>query len=748
MASLRDKTSSKLIKKALESLPKGSQALDLAYYGAMQRIEDQMEGFRSVAKKLLGWLSYSERLMTVMEVRHALAIEPETPELDKDNLCDVDEIVGFCAGLVIVDEETQLIRLVHYTTQEFFRRNGDKVLPCAKQDIAISCLTYLLYESFGEGWVFPEEIRETAVRDEAQNRLVIAVGEEGEGEGEGEDNVPRRISRPINTAVRTRVTRYPFLDYAARHWATHTRVCEQQNIKKLTMRLLNDARKNSSASQVMLDLDDIHRIHEPSEKIESRSPLSAMHVLAYLGWEEMISELLSHGLDANAEDIVQRTPLWWAALAGHEAVVKLLLSQGQIKVNDRASTANGHRGELFSGAPLSIAASRGRHKIVELLIEREDMDVNMPDSIDMSPLSSATLGGHSAVVEMLLTRRDIDVNAEGKIGGSPLFNAILSHHEGIVKQLVKQHNVQVNLASGAGTTPLAWAARLGRLGVVQILLACPGIDVNARNNQRYTPLIEAARCDHEAVVELLLSHSEVEVNFKDIFGNTALHYAAYPGFAPILKLLISRTDVDVNLMGNRGKTPLHEAAMRCNTSAVEVLLGCLHIDVNAKDDNGRTPLHVAVRAIDCDHLEDPERERGTTLTTLLGHVDIEVNPKDHRGQTPLAHAILLGYTEVLKILCAHPDVDLDPKDDEGQDVPSLLKSQRRFAESGYDDADSENSVLAVAGLADEDSDWSSTPSREERDTLPSNQEKCLRILRTARETRARNGPRTSETVAA
>ena len=65
MDSLRDKTSSKLIRKALEVLPKGSDALDLAYHGAMQRVEDQMEGVRVLAKQLLGWLTYSERLMTV-----------------------------------------------------------------------------------------------------------------------------------------------------------------------------------------------------------------------------------------------------------------------------------------------------------------------------------------------------------------------------------------------------------------------------------------------------------------------------------------------------------------------------------------------------------------------------------------------------------------------------------------------------------------------------------------------------------
>lgn len=171
MDSLRDKTSPNAIKKALGILPKGSDTLDLAYDGAMQRIEDQLQGFRDSAKKLLGWLTYSERLMIVREVQHALAIVPGAPDLDEDNLGDVDEIICCCAGLVSVDEETQILRLVHYTTQEYFRRNCDK-LPCAQQDIAVGCLTYLLYENFEDGWDF--EVEQT------QNE---------ESEGSGEDQI-------------------------------------------------------------------------------------------------------------------------------------------------------------------------------------------------------------------------------------------------------------------------------------------------------------------------------------------------------------------------------------------------------------------------------------------------------------------------------------------------------------------------------------------------------------------------------
>ena len=269
--SLRDKTNSKSIRKALEALPKGSNALDLAYDGAIQRIENQREGFRDLAKKLLGWLTFSERLMTVIEIQHALAVEPGTPDMDEDNLNDVDEIVGFCAGLVIVDEETQIIRLVHYTTQDYFRRNRGRISASAQQDIAKSCLTYLLYDQFEEGWVCKRDLE---------------------------------IRRRKN----------PFLLYAASHWAAHTNFCGQQNVYEPMMSFVENHRKVSSAAQVMFHPDnEEHWITDTLEGLQERGPFSAMHVLAYLGYEGIISELLHQGFRADTRDAIYRTPLWWAA---------------------------------------------------------------------------------------------------------------------------------------------------------------------------------------------------------------------------------------------------------------------------------------------------------------------------------------------------------------------------------------------------------------------------------------------------
>ena len=517
MDSLKDKTSPKLIKKALEVFPKGSNALDLAYHGALQRIEGQMEGFRFLAKQLLGWLTYSERLMTTKEVQHALAIEPGTRDFDEDNLGDIDEIVGFCAGLVIVDEETHTIRLVHYTTQDYFRKNGDRILATAGQDIAISCLTYLLYETFGDGWVQREP-------DKGRVRWL---------------NWELKTRRRVLSA---RVQEHPFLEYAAKYWATHARLCWHRNVKELTMSFAKDDRRVSSASQVMLLSDKQYAFFRDMDRTKSRSPLCAMHLIAYLGYEEMMSELLQHRFEADSEDSTHRTPLWWAAWQGHEAVVSLLLSQSHVNVNNRVPST-----------PLGIAATSGRDQVVKLLFQREDLDINMSNDHGISPLSAAVYGRHSKVTELLLTRSDVEVNIRGSHGERPLTIAAEMRQMNIVKQLLKHKNIQVNVVDRYGRSPLATAVSSSYESLVETLLRRPEIEVNTKDYEGRTPLHEAATRGFEVIANLLLGHVGINVNPKDDKGNTPLTYAVRSRHSMIVKLLCAHPDVDLEATDNMGR---------------------------------------------------------------------------------------------------------------------------------------------------------------------------------------------------
>ena len=250
----------------------------------------------------------------------------------------------------------------------------------------------------------------------------------------------------------------------------------------------------------------------------TRSPVSAVNLIAYLGDAHTMSELLNQGFEVNALDAHHKGPLWWAALQGHEAVVDLLLSQKNVNVNGRGLVH--HRAgsnRRYIKTPPGVATYMGKPKMVEFLIEPEDVDVN--PWFYRSPLVTAAQQGHSAIVRLLLTRKDIEVNSRD------LF----------------------------GRTPLRYAAGCGRVDIVRQLLNIEDTQVNCVDKQRCSPLMAAAFQGHEGVAKLLLGRADIAVNTKDSLGQTALHKAAERGKASVVKLLSDHPDVAMTPTDNRGR---------------------------------------------------------------------------------------------------------------------------------------------------------------------------------------------------
>lgn len=135
----------------LEKLSKGPAALEKAYGDAIERIDGQLAEDRSLARRTISWLSYTQRPLVPQELCHALAIVPGDRALNRDNFYDVEDIISVCAGLVTIDEESNVIRLVHYTTQEYFEDIRLKWNPGALEEIASICLTYLAFDTFRSG---------------------------------------------------------------------------------------------------------------------------------------------------------------------------------------------------------------------------------------------------------------------------------------------------------------------------------------------------------------------------------------------------------------------------------------------------------------------------------------------------------------------------------------------------------------------------------------------------------------------
>src|SRR4051812_24021010 len=99
--------------------------------------------------------------MTVMELRHALAVELGDTDMDEEALPDGEDLGSVCAGLVTIDRDSNVIRFVHYTTQQHFV----DLFPRAHAEIAKTCLTYLSFDRFKEGYCQTDKNMETRLRD-------------------------------------------------------------------------------------------------------------------------------------------------------------------------------------------------------------------------------------------------------------------------------------------------------------------------------------------------------------------------------------------------------------------------------------------------------------------------------------------------------------------------------------------------------------------------------------------------------
>jgi ankyrin repeat protein len=536
--SLLDKKTKRKVLSAIENLGSGLTALDEAYKEATDRINGQLEGDRQIATSVLSWITCAKRQLTIDELCHALAVEVDDQQLDEDNIPNIEDVVSVCAGLIEVDDESRIIRLVHYTTQQYFERKLLDWNHNAQQDIALTCLTYLSLSTFQSG------------------------------------------SCSSDSEFEERIDKNKFLGYVAQYWGNH--ICPVQEstpVSQLALTFLQNDELLSSSTQVLSAGD--YR-YEGYSKIFPHYT-TGLHLCARFGLCHLLIMIFevdykSSSSRTNLKDSYDQTPLSLAAENGHEAIVKLLLERPDIEVNSK----DGDR------TPLSLAAENRHEAIVKLLLERPDIEVNSKDPYGRTPLLYAVRNGHEAIVKLLLERPDIEVNSKDPYGWTPLLYAAKNGHEAIVKLLLERPDIEVNSKDG-DWTPLLYAAENGHEAIVKLLLERPDIEVNSKDPYGWTPLLYAVRNGHEAIVKLLLERPDIEVNSKD--GWTPLLLAARNGHEAIVKLLLERPDVEVN--SKDGWTTLWLAARNGHEAIVKLLLERPDVEVNSKD--GWTTLLLAAR---------------------------------------------------------------------------------------------------------------------------------------------------------
>jgi hypothetical protein len=401
------------VKAALARLTGGAAALDTAYREALERIQSQLEGHRELAKKALSWISLAKRPLTTAEICCALAVEPDEDEVDPENVLTSDDLVSVCAGLVVVDQESAVIRLVHYTTQEYLERTGDAWNPGGKLHIAATCLTYLSFRSFQSGCCSSDEEFEARLQQNC------------------------------------------FLEYAAKHWGSHVRKVETE-VADHACELLR-GKSYLCIAQVLWVPGYKYRGYS------SRYPVrTALHYTSQFGLTGVTEKLLATAnvpiVDAvNARDSWDNTPLAIAAENGQHVMARTLLDNG--------AEVNAQGGDF--GNALQAASVRGHEQVVKTLLNA-GAEVNAQGGHYGNALQAASAGGHEQIVKMLLDA-GADVNAQGGFYGNALQAASVRGHEQVVKTLLNQ-GAEVNAQGGYFGNALQAASAGGHEQIVKTLL--------------------------------------------------------------------------------------------------------------------------------------------------------------------------------------------------------------------------------------------------------------------------------------
>jgi ankyrin repeat protein len=350
--------------------------------------------------------------------------------LDENDLADTNVMVSLCAGLVTIDEESDIIRLVHDTTREYLQTH-------------IFCLTH---ESEEDPAMFDVEKNDIAMAD-AQNTITticvtylsFTVFESGFCQT-GEEFEDRLQSNPL-------------YDYAARNWGHHAR--EALTLCQQVVGFLESELKTEAASQALLPTK---RYSGYLKYSQVPSQMTGLHLAAYFGVHEAANILIRRGQSLDLKDGYGRTPLSYAAEGGYEAVVALLLEKGaQLEIKGADCQT-----------PLSYAADKGHEAVVALLLEN-GAQLETVGFYCQTPLSYAADKGHEAVVALLL-ENGAQLEAEDtKYGRTPLSYAAEGGHEAVAALLVEK-GAQLEAKGTDGWTPLLYAAIEGHEVVVKLLL--------------------------------------------------------------------------------------------------------------------------------------------------------------------------------------------------------------------------------------------------------------------------------------
>ncbi len=642
----------------------------------IERLQKQPPSRAELATRIVVWLAYAERRLTLSELQQAVSIDPyvDTGEYDPnqafspDNLPFPQLIEDVSLGLLTVDQEQNTALPVHASLVHYLRLFRDALFPTGNDYVARCVVSFIGSSCLSGGFTHEDDASQKQQQKQRQE--------------------------------------IPLLDYMGKFWGCHIKRSRERPIHKASDILHDDQRRALlcrilHASDLSEDFpDNFSPLHfmayfdlpvaiwrsssadgvgeSAADTCDSwgRTPL---HIACQRAPKEHMTTMgRGHGrptqpsarsipgthlttlqdvpsgqqdvhpwqesppltdicrfLVLEARSLAKcdrhlKTPLHYASIQRSTTIARALadrLMEGEISILDDDGRT-----------PLDYAAENGNLELVDYLLKR------CPET-PWQALPLAALNGHIHIVSALLRRgyhtlKDRAV-LEASRGG---------HYE--IAHMLVQHHPNIKFRGAGDMTPLHYAS-FARDTELAFLLFGEGADIHALDNRARSPLHLAAERGNTANVKFLVQLG-ARRDLIDSTGRTPFDLAVENGHAEVLEYLMPRTfRLPAPLSPQREMSPLQISCKLGFEASVAVLLKSSGPDQSAT--LRRTPLSLA-----------SENGHAGIVQLLLETKRVNANLRDERGRAALIHAARRGHADVVRRLLAVPNIQVDAMDGQGR----------------------------------------------------------------------------------
>ncbi|XP_003418462.3 ankyrin repeat and death domain-containing protein 1A [Loxodonta africana] len=348
-----------------------------------------------------------------------------------------------------------------------------------------------------------------------------------------------------------------------------------------------------------------------------------------------MKELIRRRVNVRARNHVGRVALHWAAGAGHEQAVRLLLEHKAALDDEDAVRAL--RGlpvwVCFGMNALLLSAWFGHLRTLQILVN-SGAKIHCENKDGLSLLHCAAQKGHVLVLAFIMEDlEDVALDHADKLGRTA-FHRAAEHGQLDALDFLVGSGCDHSVKDKEGNTALHLAASRGHVAVLQRLVDL-GLDLEERNVEGLTALHTAAEGIHPDCLQVLLRAGSC-VNALTQKKLSCLHYAALGSSEDVARALI-HAGACTNVADHQGASPIH-LAVRHNCPALVRLLIDTQSNLDATDNRQQTPLHLAAE------------HAWQDITEMLLVAGANLHLRDKQGKTALAVAARSNHVSLVDMI--------------------------------------------------------------------------------------------------